>query len=292
MPRAKKPKLWESAFRRVKALHWPQFIYPPRTTASDLDAVEQDLDFRFPASYRAFAEEFGLGGTLGCSLPRILPLLRPAWGDQSPSAWFRSVVDATNFYHTFNWSRYTRNVSDSELPFFRRAVLFAMDSGYHDWVFDPDEVTDVKLREYRIYDVSRQHQISAIADSFPEWLAWLRQHYVLEKEEEAGPEPLEFPPVYKPDSPHADAMIYDRDSDHRRRKKAPAERRVKLWLAYNDNTVRDLARSIRDGHPEAFPVLADALEEAGCTNADLLGSCRHGDPDIDGVWVLRVLLGG
>ncbi|WP_162271911.1 hypothetical protein [Gemmata sp. SH-PL17] len=42
---------------------------------------------------------------------------------------------------------------------------------------------------------------------------------------------------------------------------------------------------------EAFPILADALQEAGCTNADLLDSCRTGDPDIDGAWVLQVLLG-
>ncbi len=42
---------------------------------------------------------------------------------------------------------------------------------------------------------------------------------------------------------------------------------------------------------DAIPVLADALEEAGCGNEDLLNACRHGDPDIDGFWVLRVLLG-
>jgi hypothetical protein len=42
---------------------------------------------------------------------------------------------------------------------------------------------------------------------------------------------------------------------------------------------------------EAFPILADALQDAGCTNADLLDACRTGDPDIDGKWVLQVLLG-
>jgi hypothetical protein len=67
---------------------------------------------------------------------------------------------------------------------------------------------------------------------------------------------------------------------------------VKLWLAWNNHAARDLALAIRDhGRTDAFPILADALQEAGCTNADLLDSCRTGDPDIDGVWVLRVLLG-
>jgi hypothetical protein len=57
--------------------------------------------------------------------------------------------------------------------------------------------------------------------------------------------------------------------------------------------VRGLARSVRDdGQADAFGVLADALEEAGCTNEDLLGSCRRGDPAVDGPWALKVLLGG
>jgi hypothetical protein len=75
------------------------------------------------------------------------------------------------------------------------------------------------------------------------------------------------------------------------RKKSP-NRDVDLWLAFNNNTARDLALAIRDhGRTDAFPILADALQEAGCTNADLLDSCRTGDPDIDGKWVLQVLLG-
>jgi hypothetical protein len=75
-------------------------------------------------------------------------------------------------------------------------------------------------------------------------------------------------------------------------KSAPVRNNIALWLAFNNNTARDLAISIRDkGRTDAFPILADALEEAGCTNADLLDSCRAGDPDVDGVWVLRVLLG-
>src|SRR5262249_54417316 len=76
-----------------------------------------------------------------------------------------------------------------------------------------------------------------------------------------------------------------------RKKVVPTWPDVKQWLAWNNNTVRDLALAIRDREQtDAFPILADALQEAGCTNADLLNSCRTGDPDIDGIWVLRVLL--
>jgi hypothetical protein len=77
-----------------------------------------------------------------------------------------------------------------------------------------------------------------------------------------------------------------------RAKKRPRRSDLVDWLAWSSNTARDLAVSIRDrGQTDAFPILADALEEAGCTNRDLLDSCRHGDPDIDGAWALAVLLG-
>jgi hypothetical protein len=86
-------------------------------------------------------------------------------------------------------------------------------------------------------------------------------------------------------------MLYERQS-LATGKQAPTKTKLARWLAFNNHAARDLALAIRDGkRTEAFPVLADALEEAGCTNADLLDSCRKGDPDIDGVWVLWVLLG-
>ncbi len=40
-----------------------------------------------------------------------------------------------------------------------------------------------------------------------------------------------------------------------------------------------------------LPILADALEEAGCTDADLLGHCRGNGPHQDGCWVVDLLLG-
>jgi hypothetical protein len=77
-----------------------------------------------------------------------------------------------------------------------------------------------------------------------------------------------------------------------RMKERPKRKDVTRWLAFNHSTVHDIARSIRRSvRVGAFPVLADALEEAGCNNPDMLYSCRCGDPEIDGVWVLNVLLG-
>jgi hypothetical protein len=63
-------------------------------------------------------------------------------------------------------------------------------------------------------------------------------------------------------------------------------------LAWNGGTVVKLARTIYDEWAfDRLPVLADALEEAGCTNADILAHCRQPGPHTRGCWVIDVLLG-
>jgi hypothetical protein len=42
---------------------------------------------------------------------------------------------------------------------------------------------------------------------------------------------------------------------------------------------------------ERLPVLADALEDAGCTDVDLLGHLRLGGPHVRGCWALDLILG-
>ncbi len=42
---------------------------------------------------------------------------------------------------------------------------------------------------------------------------------------------------------------------------------------------------------DSLPILADALEEAGCVNADLLVHCRSDCPHVRGCWVIDRLLG-
>jgi hypothetical protein len=40
-----------------------------------------------------------------------------------------------------------------------------------------------------------------------------------------------------------------------------------------------------------MPILADALEEAGCDNVDILAHCRGGGEHVRGCWVVDLLLG-
>lgn len=46
-----------------------------------------------------------------------------------------------------------------------------------------------------------------------------------------------------------------------------------------------------DGAFDRLPILADALEDAGCTNADILNHCRQPGEHVRGCWVVDLLLG-
>jgi hypothetical protein len=57
-------------------------------------------------------------------------------------------------------------------------------------------------------------------------------------------------------------------------------------------TVRQMAQVIADeGRYADLPILADALEDAGCCDDDVLGHCRGGGPHGHGCWVLDAILG-
>ncbi len=63
------------------------------------------------------------------------------------------------------------------------------------------------------------------------------------------------------------------------------------WLAWHGGIVRKLALAIHD--EEAFdrlPVLADALEEAGCMDAAILSHCRRPAEHVHGCWLVDLLL--
>jgi hypothetical protein len=63
------------------------------------------------------------------------------------------------------------------------------------------------------------------------------------------------------------------------------------WLRWNHGTVPAIARRIYDERAfHDLPILADALEDAGCTDADLLAHCRCGGGHVRGCWALDLLL--
>jgi hypothetical protein len=71
------------------------------------------------------------------------------------------------------------------------------------------------------------------------------------------------------------------------------------WLTWHGGTVPALAQAIYDdrhlpsGHLDhhRLAILADALEDAGCTDQDILVHCRGPGPHVRGCWVIDSLLG-
>jgi cell wall assembly regulator SMI1 len=64
------------------------------------------------------------------------------------------------------------------------------------------------------------------------------------------------------------------------------------WLTWNDRTVARLARAIAEERAfDRLPILGDALEEAGCSDAAILGHCRQPGEHGRGCWLVESLLG-
>ena len=64
------------------------------------------------------------------------------------------------------------------------------------------------------------------------------------------------------------------------------------WLAWDGGTAPKLAQAIYAERAfDRLPVVADALEDAGCTEADLLGHLRGPGPHVRGCWAVDLLLG-
>jgi hypothetical protein len=63
-------------------------------------------------------------------------------------------------------------------------------------------------------------------------------------------------------------------------------------LACNGWTALDIVEAIYNEDDFAtLPVLADALEESGCTDETLLAHCRQGGAHVRGCWAVDAVLG-
>jgi hypothetical protein len=64
------------------------------------------------------------------------------------------------------------------------------------------------------------------------------------------------------------------------------------WGEWNGGTLVQMAQVIYDEHRFGdLPILADALEEAGCADRAILAHCRSGGEHARGCWVVDQLLG-
>jgi hypothetical protein len=69
-------------------------------------------------------------------------------------------------------------------------------------------------------------------------------------------------------------------------------RYVSLQPCWVTSTVLALAAGIySESAFDRLPILADALQDAGCNNDDILDHCRGQGPHVRGCWVVDLVLG-
>ncbi|HEY1189277.1 MAG TPA: hypothetical protein VGE74_16615 [Gemmata sp.] len=69
-------------------------------------------------------------------------------------------------------------------------------------------------------------------------------------------------------------------------------RRMSFVDEWRTETVRALAAQMYESHEfGAMPILADALQDAGCNDEDILNHCRGTGPHVRGCWVIDLVLG-
>ena len=67
---------------------------------------------------------------------------------------------------------------------------------------------------------------------------------------------------------------------------------VNFSAEWRTDTALALARQMYESRDfSAMPILADALQDAGCDSADILNHCRGPGPHVRGCWVVDLVLG-
>lgn len=261
---AKRRKPWERLFDTVKVYRDPGNAFDPPTD-DELDKFEVQLGTRLPHTYREFMKRFGPGELKGWVRVKPLAVKKRGHGE--------TVLNLTTASRHFAITG--ANYPNGE--WLASLVYFASSGGGDQYAWDPASVTSRREYECQIYYLPRLEERNPVpaGNSFWRFIAWAEEGIDSWSDDSDG----------DPDGLHYSQWQL-------RRKKRPRKQDAKPWLAWNDGTALSLARTIREqSRFDLFPILADALEDAGCDNADVLTSCRQGDPAVDGVWVLEVLLG-
>ncbi|MBP3956863.1 hypothetical protein J8F10_16450 [Gemmata sp. G18] len=67
---------------------------------------------------------------------------------------------------------------------------------------------------------------------------------------------------------------------------------ARLSPSWRTSTVLALASQMYESRDfSAMPILADALQDAGCDSTDVLDHCRGPGPHVRGCWVVDLVLG-
>jgi ATP-dependent Clp protease ATP-binding subunit ClpA len=144
--------------------------------------------------------------------------------------------------------------------------------------------------EYRVVPEANLAQCPEPTDSIQQALDQRIEQLAQEKEAAVAEQDFERAAFLRD---RADRLKKQREAHRRERRQ---QRRLHpvdpSWLSWNNGTALTIARVIReDRRWTDFPILADALEDAGCTDGEMLRHCRQGGAHSRHCWVLDLLLG-
>jgi hypothetical protein len=127
-------------------------------------------------------------------------------------------------------------------------------------------------------------------------LAWLSAYHIYADVEDNAPEPLRQMVIHAGKvGPMASARAMPSGpvyADLLRDIFGNPFRPVTLGPAWLTPTVVALAEGIYQERAfDQMPILADALQDAGCENEDVLNHCRSDGPHVRGCWAVDLLLG-
>jgi hypothetical protein len=144
-----------------------------------------------------------------------------------------------------------------------------------------DHVYEAFRKAYDLAGLELRQRLAAAQDAFRGTDYYCEEGYMLEEDETS----LTYTgPVYAAESAAHCNIIRDIFGN--------PFRPIFFSPAWRTDSAVALARQMYDSRDFcAMPILADALQEAGCDSEDILAHCRGDGPHVRGCWVVDLVLG-
>ena len=245
--------MWDSLLSELEVVRGK--ITYPADACRQLARYEIEIGMLLPVSYKEYCSVLGPG-----ELPSGHYITAP--GDQGSR-------EARNYHAACLgcvWPGYVRNGTGEQLT---TARFFAIE--YKDFYFwNTAEVTSAESNEYAVYVHTAGQEVHRLSDTFIDFVIQVcLRGGGAELDSDTGmgrefrPDTVSRPPPSIAVSPE--------------------------WLT---STVCTLARGIQEkGAFDRMPILADALQDAGCHSEELLSHCRHPGRHVRGCGVIDLILG-
>jgi len=240
-----------------------EITYPP-AACRQLARYETELGRLLPSSYKEYCSVFGPGELISPFRYLISAPGPETWKERAEAR----VMHEDGKEANIEWPHYVKSDLDAER--LTNALFFSSDISSYFYFWNTGEVTSTEKNEYAIYVIKRACDVYRLCDSFSEFVT-----EICMKKGVPGDSPrTEREKVFRP------VTVSER---------VPPIAVSSEWLT---STVRTLVKGIQeDGAFDRMPILADALQDAGCDNEEILGHCRHPGGHVRGCFVIDLLTG-